>query len=248
MIHKLIVTLSLFCVLLSFTPSSVADELPFFITGNKIDKKNWLLSHGWTNGEHQSCEWRDNAVRGVDGRLTLTLSERGGKHRPFGCGEIQSNATYGYGRYEARMRSAKGYGLNSAFFTYIGQPHQEEHDEIDFEFLGRNPYVVEVTHWRNGIKGPVKQVRLGYDSSEEFHNYAFEWDKDEIRWYVDDKLVYKTDGSFPVPIHKQKIFFSLWSNAPSLDDWMGRFKYYKPVSAEVEWVKFTPFDETEMRP
>ena len=243
-VHILIILITVGVMNTSFASSQ---EIPFFSAGSRIDTKAWYLSHGWANGVHQSCEWRNNAIGAQQGRLTITLSERGGKKRPFGCGEIQSKEKYGHGRYEARMRTAKGSGLNTAFFTYIGQPHQKEHDEIDFEFLGKNPTVVEVTHYRNSKKGTLKAVQLGFDSSEEFHNYAFEWDAEEIRWYVDDKLVFKTEGTVPVPIHKQKIFFSLWSGGKSMNDWLGRFKYKQPVTAEIEWVKFTPF-ENQVQP
>lgn len=227
---------------------ALADDngrIPFFSHGPVLDEDIWYISHGWANGEHQSCEWRDNAIGQSDeGYLTLTLSGRGGKKRPIGCGEIQSKKRYGYGRYEARMRSAAGSGLNTAFFTFIGPPNGvAEHDEIDFEFLGKDPTIVQVVHYRDAKSPKPYIVDLGFDSSKEFHNYAFEWDKNEIRWYVDDKLVYKTQGKVPVPVHDQKIFFSLWSGAESMNDWLGRFHYKKPVTAEVQWVKFTPFPE-----
>ncbi len=239
---KLISIIS-FIVLFYSTSPLFAQEIPFFKHGRIIDTDTWYVSHGWSNGEHQSCEWRDNAVRAVNGNLTLTLSQRGGKKRPYGCGEIQSKKRYGHGRYEARIKTAAGDGLNTAFFTFIGPPNGvAEHDEIDFEFLGKDPYYVETTYWRNGKKSKVHKVPLGFDSSKEFHNYAFEWDKKEIRWYVDDKLVYKSDESLPVTVHKQKIFFSLWSGAKSLNDWLGKFKYKNPVTAEIQWVKFTPFN------
>lgn len=232
--------LLLLICLIGAPPPSIAQDIPFFKFGQKIDSETWYKSHGWANGEHQSCEWRKHAVSGTAEGLNLNLSERGGKHRPYGCGEIRTIQKYSYGRYEARLKSAAGSGLNSAFFTFIG-PHSgsPEHDEIDFEFLGKDPYIVEVTYFRNSKKGRVKRVVLGFDASQEFHDYAFEWSKTAIRWYVDGKLVHETDPGENIPIHPQQIFFSLWSNNESLNDWMGPFRYSGPVDMDIQWVRFT---------
>ena len=206
-----------------------------------IDKNRWYIPHGWTNGEHQSCEWRESALSARDGKLLFTLSSKGGKLRPIGCPAIQYKERTGYGRYEARMRTAAGSGLNTAFFTYIGPPlGVAAHDEIDFEFLGKEPEVVEITHWANGQKNPGIKIPLGYDASKEFHNYTFDWRPDSISWYVDDKLVYKTPKGSKIPNNPGYIYFSLWSGSKIEDAWMGPFVYQKPVTAEVMWVKFTP--------
>jgi beta-glucanase (GH16 family) len=121
-------------------------------------------------GIFQSCEWRADAIANTRNGLRLTLSDRGGKARPLGCPEIHTNARFGYGLYEARIRSAAGSGLVTAFFTYIGPPAgSPEHDEIDFEFLGKDPHTVNVTEYTND-KPYGKVIQLGFDASETFHN------------------------------------------------------------------------------
>lgn len=228
--------------------SAYADDIPFFYGKNQtLDKSHWYTAHGWANGPHQSCEWRKDAIHRDGETLTLTLSDKGGKHRTIGCAEARTQQKFGFGRYEARMKTAAGKGLNTAFFTYIGKTHgADEHDEIDFEFLGKNPKIVQVRHWRDGKGTKPKYVRLGFDSSKDFHNYAFEWDRHEVRWYVDDRLVHKTglttDEKIEAPQNEQHIFLSLWSGSDRLNDWLGDFQYTKPVTAEIEWLKFTPFE------
>lgn len=227
-------------VALAGIPSALADEnaAPFYSRFFNLDPAVWYISHGWANGDHQSCEWRRDAATTHQGRLRLTLSDRGGDKRAIGCGEVQTHARFHYGRFEARMRAAVGSGLNSAFFTYIGPPmNVPEHDEIDFEFLGKNPRTVEVVHWTNGVRGTPKIVDLGFDASTEYHNYAFEWRPDGIKWFVDDKLVHETKPGDQIPKNPGKIFFSLWSGSP---EWMGPFTYDQPVHADIVWVKYTP--------
>lgn len=227
---------------MSIISPAFAGEIPFFSTYPQIDGKHWYISSGWTNGDHQSCEWRDSAISVADKRIVLTLSSKGGKVRPIGCGEIHTQTPKGYGRYEARMRSAAGSGLNTAFFTYVGPPTgNPAHDEIDFEFLGKNPRQVQVTFWTNGQRNPPFDVDLGFDASKEFHNYAFEWRKDSIRWFVDDKLVHETPKGAVIPSNPGLLYMSLWSGSKVEDDWLGPFTYKGPVTAEYASVKYTPF-------
>jgi endo-1,3-1,4-beta-glycanase ExoK len=232
-----------FLVFSGICPASAGDR-PFyssFSASQGLDMKKWYVSNGWANGDHQSCEWRADAVSITDNRLVMRLSDKGGKLRRIGCPEIQSRTRMGYGRYEVRMRTAAGSGLNTAFFTFVGPPvGVPEHDEIDFEFLGKDPSTVEITHWTNGRKNPGIKIPLGYDSSKEFHNYAIVWTPKAIRWYVDNRLVHETPAGAAIPRNPPRIYLSLWSGSRIEDDWMGHFVYKAPVTAEVVWVKYTP--------
>lgn len=238
-----------FFILCTLSKETQAEEIPFFASYPNIDRSHWYLSHGWSNGDHQSCEWRADAITAVDQKLKIKLSDKSGNIRPIGCGEIQSKKRFGYGRYEARMRTATGSGLNTAFFTFTGPTHGTPvHDEIDFEFLGKEPTVVEINYHRNGKNMGPFRIQLGFDASIDFHDYVFEWLPDSIRWYIDGKRVYETADGADIPESPGKIFFSLWSNTKILDDWMGKFKYKKPVTAQIEWVKFTPAQEFKNNP
>jgi len=226
-----------------------AEEIPFFATYPNIDLSRWYISSGWANGEHQSCEWRAGNVSAQDKALRLTLSDKGALKRKWSCGEIQTKALYSYGRYEARMKTAAGSGLNTAFFTYIGPPQGvPEHDEIDFEFLGKDSKTVQLNYYRKGQGGHEHIVDLGFDASEDFHDYAFDWLPEKIIWYIDGKQVHETQtGATDIPVNPSKIYLSLWSNAPSINKWMGPFTYNGPYTADYEWVKFTPAEDLKAK-
>lgn len=228
---------------LLFTLSGAkADDIPFYTYRGIIDKSLWYVSNGWSNGDHQSCEWREKALSENNKGLRITLSDKGGKIRPIACGELHSHENFGYGRYEARMKTAEGSGLNTAFFTFTGPPlGDKEHDEIDFEFLGKNPRLVQASYWRNAVNYDIKVIDLGFDTSADFHDYVFEWHPDKIIWYADGKIIHETSGKNPIPVNPGKLYFSLWSGAKSIDDWLGPFAYTTPKTAEIAWVKFTPF-------
>lgn len=209
-----------------------------------IDASHWLVSNGWTNGDHQSCEWRKEAVELVGDTVRLVLAAgRGATQRPIACAEVQSIArTYGYGSYQVVMKTAAGAGLNSNFFTYTGPgiDKASKHNEIDFEFLGKNPRTVQLNWHYNGDSRHENIIDLGFDASQGFHEYRFDWMPDKIRWFVDGKQVAETPAGANLPRDPGKLYFSLWSGSEKVDGWLGHFAYQRPLAAEVQSVRYRP--------
>jgi endo-1,3-1,4-beta-glycanase ExoK len=157
---------------------------------DKLDKKRWYVSDGWSNGDHQNCTWSAKQVNVSDGILKLGFQAEPSKGRSNVCGEVQTNKRFSYGTFEVRMKAAVGSGLNTGFFSFIGPVHKQPHDEIDFEVLGKDPSKVQVNQYVNGKSvGSAKLVDVPGGADKEFHDYAFVWQQDRIAWYVDGKLV-----------------------------------------------------------
>ncbi|MEK6746104.1 MAG: family 16 glycosylhydrolase [Pseudomonadota bacterium] len=232
----------LFFAVFIFCNSAHAEDMQFFYGNKKIDTRNWYVSNGWSNGDYQSCEWREDALSANDKNLRITISDESGKIRPIACGEIRTKQLYSYGKYEARIKAAKGIGVNTAFFTYAGYPSKTVHDEIDFEFLGKEPTKVQVNYWVDGKQNP-KILDLGFDSSADFHDYSFVWSPSKIKWFIDGKLVHETKDGDDMPSHPQNLFFSLWTSSKVMKDWMGEFTYEAPIDAQFSAVKYTPYNE-----
>jgi endo-1,3-1,4-beta-glycanase ExoK len=242
---KQYITTTLFSIFsLLFSSTASAENIPFFKPYPYINDKTWYISHGWSNGDHQSCEWRKDAITVVDNRLKLTLSDNSGSVRPIGCPEIHTNKRTGYGTYSVRMKTAAGSGLNTAFFTYVGPAvHEGDHSEIDFEFLGKNSKTVQLNYFDKGVPQDGKIIELGFDASADFHDYKFVWEPTKITWYVDGKFVHQTKAGAKIPDNPGRIYLSLWSGSKTVNDWLGEFNYTKPVSAEFEWVKYEPLNK-----
>jgi sialidase-1 len=147
--------------------------------------------------------------------LTTKYDENGvgieGKYVDFDytAGEIESQAEFFYGRFEARLKLPSGKGLYPAFWTF-GAPWSE----IDiFEFsnvkkcdlLGGNydpdlnQKVIQTNiHTEYGSYGHLqcgKSVGIKMpndndyvDFSKEFHVFAADFEKQYIKWYVDGIL------------------------------------------------------------
>ncbi|KWV51638.1 1,3-1,4-beta-glycanase [Rhizobium altiplani] len=205
---------------------------------DKINHGFWYVSDGWNNGAHQNCTWSKNNVKAEDGALQLSFADGKSKDRNYLCGEIQTTKRYSYGTYEARIMAGAGSGLNSAFFTYIGPADKQKHDEIDFEVLGKNTGEVQVNQYVQAKGGNEKLVPVGSNADEGFNDYAFIWEKDRLRYYLNGKLVQDVTDPSKIPSNPQKIFFSLWGS-DTLSNWMGSFNYTKPAILSVDRVAFT---------
>jgi len=209
---------------------------------DRIDGQRWYISDGWSNGPHQNCTWSKGEVS-ANGVLKLQFEKKALGDRQYACGEIQTKQRFGYGTYEARLKAVAGSGFNSAFFSYIGSADKQPHDEIDFEILGKDPSKVQLNQFVNGKGGHEKLVPVPGGAASEFHDYAFVWERDRIRYYIDGNLVHTVTDPAAIPTHAQKIFLSLWAS-DKLTSWLGAFEPpAEPVAMEVERVSYTKLGE-----
>lgn len=203
-----------------------------------LDKAIWYVSDGWNNGAHQNCTWSKDQVAVTGGKLELSFDAKKLGERDYACGEVQTKKRFGYGTYEVRMKAATGTGLNSAFFSYIGPADKKAHDEIDFEVLGKNTSRVQLNQYVAGKGGNEKLVDVAGGADADFNDYAFVWQKERLRYYVNGALVHEVTDPKVLPNNAQKIFLSLWGT-DTLSGWMGKFAFAGPTKLEVERLAFT---------
>jgi beta-glucanase (GH16 family) len=189
------------------------------------------------NGQPFNCSFSNgNAVIGED-RLTISLTESDGKY--VGA-EYRSMAKFSYGFFSVKMKAAKGDGIISSFFTYTGHPW----DEIDIEFLGDDTTRVQFNYYTRGVGQHEYLYELGFDASEDFHEYAFDWQPDSITWYVDGVAVYRATKN--IPTTSGQIMVNIWNVADSGASWAGKFDPKNlPASAEYLWFGYQSADSAE---
>lgn len=213
---------------------------------DNFDRSRWYVADGWANGEHQNCVWSSKELDLADGILTLSFQKREMQNRDYACAEIQTHQRFGYGTYEARFKTDTGPGINAAFFTYIGPTNGAPHDEIDFEVLTRDTSGVDVNTYVTGKPRNGSRVDVSGGTDTDFNDYAFVWEKDRLRWYVNGELMHEATEPAELPSNPQKIFFSLWGS-DTLNDWMGTFEDPgRKLTMEVDWVAYTaPGDDCQ---
>ena len=207
---------------------------------------------GWGNGGVFNTWWSADCVTYGEKTAKLTIkpntdpeNEDAEKYDYLG-GEMRTYGYYGYGDYQVRMKPAKKDGTASTFFVCTGEydlnPITNEKnpwDEIDIEFLGQDTTKVQFNYFVNGVGEHEYMYDLGFDASEEFHNYGFRWAEDYITWFVDDKPVYRLEASEgkPMPAASGRILTNYWCGTSAAEGWMGKYSNPGDEGPEYEWIK-----------
>jgi len=168
--------------------------------------------------------------------------------KPYKAGEIYSKQTYKYGRYEIRMKVAKGSGVLSTFFTYkngseVGNTFWEE---IDIEVFGKN----NATQWQSnviiGSNRPTTKTEGVHTAplslGDGYHTYVLEWTPNYVAWYLDGSQVRRiTGGQFVTSLtSNQDIRFNVW--AANIAEWVGAFDAnILPVYQFVNYIEYKPY-------
>ncbi|RXZ81505.1 glycosyl hydrolase family protein [Paenibacillaceae bacterium] len=229
-------------------PNPPAPESPaygFEDNFNSYNEQLWYKSDNWANGPDFNVGWLASHVEFADGKMALRLDDElcldeKCQGKPFSSGEYATNETYGYGRIEGRLKVAKGDGLVTSLFTY--SPNA---DEIDIEILGKDTTKMETNYYIKGVRGFGAHaiIDLGFDASEDFHDYAIEWSWNYIKWYVDGELVRTVESNKGnLPSEPSRVMMNLWAGAgAAAATWTKEFIYPgTPVRAYYEGVTFTP--------
>ena len=207
---------------------------------------DFFASEGWTNGKPFDCWWYKQNAQIVNSALELKIDQKWTNDRnddwdpQYSGGEFRTNEFYHYGYYECSMQAIKNDGVVSSFFTYTGPSdvvngQKNPWDEIDIEILGKDTTQVQLNYYRNGQGGHEKMISLGFDASQDFHRYGFDWQQGKITWYIDGKEVWSMSGD--VPVTPSKIMMNAWPGK-TVDDWLKAYNGNKPLTAYYQWVTY----------
>lgn len=158
--------------------------------------------------------------------------------KEFKGAELRTKATYTYGRFEVRMKSAQREGMLSSFFTYHEISNTSEWNEIDIEILGRYNDDVQFNTITPGQTNHVRHQFVNFNPHLDFHTYAIEWTPEYVAWFIDDVEVYKQTGTHIQTLNRpQKIMMNIW--VPQYENWVGNWNATSlPVFAYYDFVKY----------
>lgn len=158
--------------------------------------------------------------------------------KEFKGAELRTKATYTYGRFEVRMKSAQREGMLSSFFTYHEISNTSEWNEIDIEILGRYNDDVQFNTITPGQTNHVRHQFVNFNPHLDFHTYAIEWTPEYVSWFIDDVEVYKQTETHIQTLNKpQKIMMNIW--IPQYENWAGKWNSTSlPAFAYYDFVKY----------
>lgn len=201
------------------------------------DAERMQKADGWSNGSIFDCTWRGDNITFNDGIMTLRIDTDGENASPkWSGGEYRTNHFYHYGKYEVKMKPIRNDGVVSSFFVYTGPSDNNPWDEIDIEFVGKDTTKVQFNYFKDGVGNHEYTYDLGFDASEEFHEYGFEWLENSITWYVDGVAVHTADKD--IPSTPGKIMMNVWPGV-GVDQWLKPFDGKVPLEAQYDWIQYS---------
>jgi beta-glucanase (GH16 family) len=225
----------------------IVSNRPVFELFEEFDDAVWWRTDDRLGGKKiNDTGFSDNNISIEDGALVLALTPVPFRDRGNTGASYKSRDLYHYGRYDIVMKAARGSGVISAFYTYTGPVYGDPHDEIDFEFLGRDPYLLHLNYFAAGKARLKRTIELDFDTAEDFHLYTIDWRPGEISWFVDGEEVHRATGlPDEMPSHPGKIIADIWA-AKGMRRWAGELdRSALPAKAEVRCISFRPLESNE---
>lgn len=166
--------------------------------GSQLDRTKWVAEtggHGWGNQELQHYTDRPENVRVENGMLVIEARRERHGGNDYTSARIKTAGLMEqmHGRFEARIKVPKGQGIWPAFWMLgadikqVGWPRSGEIDIM--EIIGKEPSNVHGTLHGPGYSGDKAFTSRSTLASgifaDDFHVFAVEWERGEIRWYRD---------------------------------------------------------------
>ena len=212
---------------------------------------------GWGNNELEYYRPENTTVSG--GLLTITAKAESYLGSNYTSSRMRSmfKGDWTNGRIEIRAKLPAGRGLWPAFWmlpTDNAYGVWAASGEIDLmEYLGhQRDRVFGTIHyggaWPNNTFSSTTYVATGTDFSTGFHDFAFEWEPCEMRWYVDGVLYAtkrdwnSTGGPYPAPFDKRfhlLINMAVGGNLPGSPDASTVF----PQKLQVDYVRVYQYQD-----
>ncbi|XP_050237327.1 probable xyloglucan endotransglucosylase/hydrolase protein 27 [Mercurialis annua] len=140
-----------------------------------------------------------------------------------GCGFTSRNSYY-HAYYSASIKLPSNYsaGVVVTFYTSNSKYYVNNHDELDFEFLGNirsQDWVIQTNVYGNGSmnRGREERFSLGFDPTQDFHTYSILWVSNSIIFYIDDIPIRETrrvdamGGDFPSK--PMSLYATIWDGS-----------------------------------
>lgn len=216
---------------------------------NSLDKDYYLIQ--LYTFPANGCNMLEENVVASDSMLKIYVTKATDTtDRHYDGGDLGDQHYRLYGLYRVKMKPSRLKGSVSAF--YIMNKWQAvgwEHKEIDIEFLGKNPTKIQLTNhdFQNGgtvWKNASTTVDLGFDFSEDFHEYAILWTPDTVRWFADGKLLHSEGQYVPhEPLEIRMNYYVGNAEEHGVLEWLGPIDTTGiPDSTLYDWVRYDPLD------
>ncbi|MEM8875053.1 MAG: glycoside hydrolase family 16 protein [Planctomycetota bacterium] len=221
--------------------------------GNSIDHGKWQVGNFANEHNNEQQYYHPDQVLVYDGGLHL-WAERDDQWtygRNYNSGQVRTWQEWRYGRFEVRAKIPRGQGFWPAIWLLPRNAAWPVGGELDImENVGSNTYFVKGSYHYNWAPGwPITSNAdyiTGQDFAAGYHDYAVEWEADQIRFYVDGNQYHTVYN----PIQPDPVPMSLILNLAVGGDWPGSPDWTTPLpsSFDIDYVRIWERQETPAPP
>lgn len=169
--------------------------------GRALDLSKWRPEAAALHKNNEAQYYSPNHAYLENGHLVLKSEKRKVGRRPYTSGLVETlnRFAFTYGRVEIRAQLPGGQGIWPAHWMMAHDNRWPP--EIDImEMLGHDTKRVYMTlhygeDWREHRS--TGESYRGPDFTQDFHVFAVEWEKDQIRWFVDGVQRHAVDHDIP---------------------------------------------------
>jgi beta-glucanase (GH16 family) len=187
--------------------------------GRSLDLSKWLPAAAALEKNHEAQYYSPNNAYLENGCLVLKSERKKVGKRPYTSALVETTGLFSltYGRVEVRAKLPGGQGIWPAH--WLMPEDNSWPPEIDMmELLGHDPTRVYMhLHYGEDWQShrSTGESFRGPNFTEDFHVFAVEWEKDEIRWFIDGMLRHTVREN--IPAAKMRIIL----NTAVGGDWPG---------------------------
>ena len=214
--------------------------------GATLDTGKWKRNMYWWKGR-QPALFREQNVTVSGGRLHLVMRKealpeavRKDGYHDYSSAAMHSTTRTCYGYFEVKARPMNSAGSSSFWFQQDAAPGWGT--EIDVFEIGGNAPGFEKKYNMNlhVFRSPAERRHWSVGGcwiapwrlADDFHVYGLEWDKDEIKYYVDGVLVRRVENT-----HWHQSLYLIF-DSETMPNWFGMPKDDDlPSTFSVEYVR-----------
>ncbi len=161
------------------------------------DTSEWELLTRRDSFNNELQYYLPEQITTSNGNLVITASDQPIDGKQYRSGRMESWQTFGFGRFEARMRLTSGQGYWPAFWLFPNSPEVPwpTGGEIDIlENRGSQPHLVSSAYHYNTVPNtsivvydehsPLNPDGTPVNFHTTFNDFTVEWEPDEMRFYV----------------------------------------------------------------
>jgi hypothetical protein len=161
-------------------------------------------------------------------------------------GELYTDASHPFGRFEASIKFPGGDGIVGAYFLWKAGSEMEGTfwNELDFEKVGADCQLESNAFYGNPAEVHAERYTPATLLCGTYHTYAFEWTPEYLAWFVDGVELRRDTGAaadaYAVNAAAGMQFrFNIWPGDASFG---GNFDpSVLPVYEEIDWVQYSSY-------